>query len=491
MSTMRWIIAATAIVLWAALPVYSQRSWETIPSYDGLQVRNGMLVFSGKPAFDQVYQDLEQRIQDWYAAPDGLSPEGSDSEPCPDDNVVLALFEQRYRISTARRADQLRECEWLEAGRDPIEFEGGHLADEILGSFFNSGFQLQVGSDIYYTPRAGITYIVANEDLESLRALERGGNPFSLRNVQVFGPENGCIADFSVNTSGSTTTVGFAFTGQPQTGSMSYFWEFGDGSVSMQKNPVHNYAQAGIYTVCLSIESISELCTDRICRSVEVGSGGCLPFFIYNQTGQPGGVCFLDNTQALGNVETWNWNFGDGSQGATQPNPCHVFPCDKTYFVTLSVETSSGCSGIFGWPVVVSSYGCCSRKASLKDDHYYAGETKKIKYSQYHLQIPLLYYRVVSSVTNYRLNSNGKWRKESANLKIDLFGNVYLPSASGCECDQPFSIAKTELGYNKKKITTTKAVGKAFKAKKTMEWGARYYVNNAMITQKTTPVTCD
>lgn len=490
-STMRWTVAATLIIIWAATAAKGQRSWETIPRYDGLQVKNGMLAFSGKPVFDQVYDDLERRIREWYAASDAPVSQASPEQPCPDDNAVLSLFEQTYRHSTARKANLLKECEWLNAGRDPGGFEGYHLADEILGSLFNDKFQVQVGADIYYCPLPGLTYIVANEDLESLRALERGENPYNLRNVQVFGPETGCSADFSVNTDGSTTTVGFAHTGLPQAGNVIYFWEFGDGNISMQKNPVHTYSQAGQYTVCLTIESALASCTDRVCKTIQVGTGGCLPFFIFNETGQPGGICFLDNTQIIGNVVSWNWSFGDGSPGATQANPCHVFPCDKTYFVTLAIETSSGCSGIYGFPVVVDSYGCCSANASLKDDQYYAGNTKKIKFNQRHVQIPLLYHRIVASVINYKLKSNGKWAREEANLQIDLFGNVFLPTETGCQCDQPFQISKTELAFNKKQMTTTKAVGKAFKAKKTQEWGARYYVNNALIAQKTTPVTCD
>lgn len=491
-STFQKAITVVIITIIAAGFAQAQRSWETIPAYSGMQVKNGMLVFSDKAAFDRVYQDLEQRIRDWNGDPNAVSPEESPAQPCPDDNVVLDLFEKQYRLSSIRKASLMQECEWLDSGRDPLGFEGHHVVDDILAALLNTKYQFQVGTDIFYLPHPGITYVVANADLAALQALERGENPYGIKNVTVHGPETGCMADFSVNTDYNTTTVGFAFVGQPQTGSLSYFWEFGDGQVSLLKNPVHSYNQAGEYQVCLTIESFgSQPCSDRICKTIQVGSGGCLPFFIYNETGQEGGICFLDNTQLQANVISTQWKFGDGSPNSNETNPCHTFPCDKTYFVTLTIETNAGCEGSITLPVEVSSYGCCSSFANLKDNHYYAGDTKRIKYHQYQLQIPLVYYRTIAKVVHYRLKPNGNWKREDANLKIDLLGNVFLSSQTGCKCQEAFNIAKTDMAFNKKTLTVTKGVGDWFKAKKQHEWSARYYVNNTLLTQQMTPVNCD
>ncbi|MCB9283693.1 MAG: PKD domain-containing protein [Lewinellaceae bacterium] len=491
-STLRWAIALMAIGLIQVQSSLAQRAWESIPAYDGLQVRNEMLVFSNKTVFDQVYQDLEQRIALWNDDPDVTTPEPKTEQDCPDDNTVLALFAQRYPITSIREVSLQRECEWLNTGGNPMEFEGHHLVDEILAALFNERYQVQVGTDIYYIPEPGVTYTVANADLSALAALEQGESPYGLRNVTVHGPEGGCEANFSVNTDYSTTNVGFAFTGEPQGGDLSYFWEFGDGTTSAASNPIHNYSSAGTYTVCLTIKaSKPESCIDRVCKTIQVGSDGCQPYFIYNETGQPGGVCFIDNSQFLQNVVSWNWQFGDGSPLGNQPNPCHTFPCDKTYFVTLTIETSGGCTGYFSLPVTVNSYGCCASSASKVGSHYYAGNSKMIKYNQRHVQIPILYHRVVSNLKNYKRKSNGKWKKEAANLQINLQGNVFLPSQTGCKCNLPFNIVNTALAFNKKNLTITKAVGKAFKSKIENEWSAGYTVNNALLTQETTPVICE
>lgn len=491
-SNLRWAIALAFILILGPEALQSQGSWSVIPAYDGLQVRNGMLVFANQSAFDRVYQDLEQRISSWNADPNAPRAGESPEQPCPDDNAVLALFEQRYPAGSIRKASLQAECDWLNAGRNPADFTGHHLVDELLASLFNAKYQLQVGTNIYYIPVEGITYIVANEDMASLRALERGENPYGLPNVAVYGPEDGCSAEFSVNTTANTTSVGFAFIGEPQTGVADYFWEFGDGTISALQNPVHNYATAGTYTVCLTVEADSpKPCSDRVCKDIQVGSSGCTPFFIYNETGQPGGICFLDYSNLLENVTSWHWEFGDGSEGSDQPNPCHVFPCDKTYFVTLTIKTGSGCTGFFGLPVKVDSYACCSEKAQKKDVYYYASNQKQIRYNQRHIQIPFLYHRVVATVKNFKLNSNGNWAKAEADLRIDLGGSVYLIAETGCKCHLPFSIAKMEIALDKKTLTITKPVGKFFKAKKASEWNVKYTVNNTVITQQSTPVFCE
>lgn len=58
--------------------------------------------------------------------------------------------------------------------------------------------------------------------------------------------------------------------------SLSYFWDFGDGSTSVLSSPTHTYASTGTYTVCLTVSSGS--CSDTYCQtaftdSTQVGYG--------------------------------------------------------------------------------------------------------------------------------------------------------------------------------------------------------------------------
>lgn len=64
----------------------------------------------------------------------------------------------------------------------------------------------------------------------------------------------------------------------------------------------------------------------------------------------PAEVCPKDvisfNNVSVGNIISWNWNFGDGTSSSQQTPPSHLFPdtwAGKTYNVSLIVENNLGC----------------------------------------------------------------------------------------------------------------------------------------------------
>lgn len=50
----------------------------------------------------------------------------------------------------------------------------------------------------------------------------------------------------------------------------SLYWDFGDGSTSVQKNPTHIYNQSGNYRFCLSVEDDCTNCSKKYCGRVIV-----------------------------------------------------------------------------------------------------------------------------------------------------------------------------------------------------------------------------
>ena len=89
----------------------------------------------------------------------------------------------------------------------------------------------------------------------------------------LFGWQNNCTADtcwplapleagfsFSINT--LEVTFSDTSTGPPT----SWLWDFGDGNISIEQNPVHKYASPGNYTVCLTVINIPA--ADSSCASV-------------------------------------------------------------------------------------------------------------------------------------------------------------------------------------------------------------------------------
>jgi PKD repeat protein len=62
----------------------------------------------------------------------------------------------------------------------------------------------------------------------------------------------------------------FAFIPQNQATNNSYYWDFGDGQTSTQKEPRHTFTASGRYKVCLTIEDSCGTSSD--CKSILVSS---------------------------------------------------------------------------------------------------------------------------------------------------------------------------------------------------------------------------
>jgi len=122
-----------------------------------------------------------------------------------------------------------------------------------------------------------------------------------------------------------------------------YVWEFGDGQMSWEPNPVHNYGQPGVYPVCLTI--YSENCMDVYCEEVIV-------------EGEPN-ECFADfwwyqmddfyvqfNNNSFPENSEFSWEFGDGVS-SNEVNPMHQYQEQGVYEVCLQVlNPELGCEDV-------------------------------------------------------------------------------------------------------------------------------------------------
>lgn len=128
---------------------------------------------------------------------------------------------------------------------------------------------------------------------------------------------------------------------------IGYNWDFGDGNTSTEANPVHDYAENGVYEVILSILS-ADSCSATSTMFVYIDEethwqGSCLAsFYFYNQ--EPGSTeIFFENTSwAIGNIVSWAWDFGDGAT-SNEENPVHNYVELGEYEVTLTITTADGC----------------------------------------------------------------------------------------------------------------------------------------------------
>ncbi len=89
-------------------------------------------------------------------------------------------------------------------------------------------------------------------------------NPNATKNIVERFPG---IADF--NFTANNLQVSFNNT---SSGTISYFWDFGDGNISTNPNPTHTYSSGGTYDVCL-VSSTTFNCPDTICQTLSVTVG--------------------------------------------------------------------------------------------------------------------------------------------------------------------------------------------------------------------------
>jgi PKD repeat protein len=111
-------------------------------------------------------------------------------------------------------------------------------------------------------------------------------------------------------------------------------WDFGDGTTSAEKNPVHSYGTQGNYTVGLIAANDFRYDMETKTGYVSV-MGPVAASFSATPTLAPvgGSVTFTDTS--TGNVYTRAWDFGDGGRSSEQ-NPVHVYTAPGTYTVSLT-----------------------------------------------------------------------------------------------------------------------------------------------------------
>ena len=170
--------------------------------------------------------------------------------------------------------------------------------------------------------------------------------------ILVQAPVAMCNANFSYYKRGNDV-----YFNNSSTGTRTYAWSFGDGSVSMAKNPMHNYAGPGTYNVCLvAMDSVAN-CSDTICKNVKIDTIPVIPCnasFTYRTYNKPLEVKFTNrSTGGMSQGSTFVWNFGDGNTSSST-NPTHQYAAAGTYQVCLTVTTAT-CTNMFCDSITVTA----------------------------------------------------------------------------------------------------------------------------------------
>lgn len=159
-------------------------------------------------------------------------------------------------------------------------------------------------------------------------------------------------AQFTANDYSITANQSISFInqsgGQPP---LSYRWDFGDGSTSNELNPVHQYADPGIYSVQMVVEN--EYGRSEAIWQVTVGAPPSADFVIPESVAAGEPFTF----QAFGDdsITRFSWFMGDGSSYEGAQNS-HTYTQAGDHYVILSANNEFGGTDIGRWIHVESGF---------------------------------------------------------------------------------------------------------------------------------------
>jgi len=150
------------------------------------------------------------------------------------------------------------------------------------------------------------------------------------------------VANFTVNVTEGNAPLAVAFTDTSTGGPTSWSWNFGDGTISTIRNPVHTYTTAGTYTVTLTANNADGEDNETKTNLITVLNPPAAAFTANVTEGNaPLAVRFTD--ESTGTVTSWAWDFGDGNI-STEQNPVHTYESTGNYSVTLNASNAFGTS---------------------------------------------------------------------------------------------------------------------------------------------------
>jgi len=184
-------------------------------------------------------------------------------------------------------------------------------------------------------------------------------------NIDSFIHIGGPTANVVTNLSGMCLPITACF--QANSNSVSYIWNFGDGTVltNGQDTACHTYTSAGNFIPQVII-SDGMGCTYTY-QIPPINLNVPMAGFSHNPNDicESGNIQFTDTSVSGQPITAFGWNFGDVASGANNTssaqNPSHFYSAVGTYLITHTITTNTGCVStatdtIFVTPKPVASF---------------------------------------------------------------------------------------------------------------------------------------
>lgn len=167
-------------------------------------------------------------------------------------------------------------------------------------------------------------------------------NPIPQLSIDMSNAKNGCAP---------VCNVSYAFKSSHPVS--QFVWDLGNGQTSSSLIPSNLcYQQAKNYTIRLSATD-AKGCAATGTTVLEVHPNPKADFS-YN-----GGSTWVNNTYQFSDlssgatIQSWNWSFGNGTEGSSNQNPNITYQDSGRYEVTLNVTSDKGCKGTITKQIII------------------------------------------------------------------------------------------------------------------------------------------
>jgi PGF-pre-PGF domain-containing protein len=156
------------------------------------------------------------------------------------------------------------------------------------------------------------------------------------------------VADFSSDVTSGNAPLDVSFADKSTGTPTAWYWDFGDGTTSIDQSPVHTYSSAGDYIVNLTVSNVNGTASKtgaiNVLQNPEPSPNPVLPVadFGTNATQGPAPLViqFTDLSQ---NAVYWSWDFdNNGQPDSTIQSPVYVYTYPGTYTVNLVATNENG-----------------------------------------------------------------------------------------------------------------------------------------------------
>jgi PKD repeat protein len=158
------------------------------------------------------------------------------------------------------------------------------------------------------------------------------------------------VASFTANPTSGVAPLNVNFDASASqnngTGSLTYVWNFGDGSTGNGQMVSHVYQNPGTYTVSLTVSNSSGA-SDTATRTITVQSANQPPVAIISATPTNGNAPLTVQFNGNGSIDNaggglnYAWSFGDGSTGGNQSTVSHTYNNPGSYVAVLTVTDAN------------------------------------------------------------------------------------------------------------------------------------------------------